>query len=257
MLQNAAPVSRGISENQRSRWPIVMLLHRTVLFLLWQAVIAAAYLLVGEDHPWTASAAWWPISATLTNLTSVLLLRWLAAREGLRYAQLINADFRREHLAKDLLIMLGVLLLVGPIGMLPDRGLGQLLFGDPQAPVAMMIRPLPPAVALVGMLSFPLSIAFAELPTYFGYVMPRLANRWSGGWAILVSGLWLGFQHATLPFLADGRFFLWRLLMFVPFALYVGAVIRWRPRLLPYLMIVHVLLDLAAGAQVYLASIGR
>lgn len=31
--------------------------------------------------------------------------------------------------------------------------------------------------------------------------------------------------------------------MFLPFALAVGFLLRWRPRLLPYLAIVHILMD--------------
>jgi putative effector of murein hydrolase len=36
---------------------------------------------------------------------------------------------------------------------------------------------------------------------------------------------------------------MWRALMFLPFALYIGAILNWRPRLLPYFMVVHGLLD--------------
>jgi len=31
--------------------------------------------------------------------------------------------------------------------------------------------------------------------------------------------------------------------MFIPFAFLVGIVLDWRPRLLPYLAIIHVLMD--------------
>jgi hypothetical protein len=34
--------------------------------------------------------------------------------------------------------------------------------------------------------------------------------------------------------------------MYLPFALYVGLLIKWRPRLLPYLAIGHGLIDLLA-----------
>lgn len=42
--------------------------------------------------------------------------------------------------------------------------------------------------------------------------------------------------------------------MFLPFALTVGAAVRWRPCLLPWLMGVHGLLDVSAGWLVYAAS---
>lgn len=51
-------------------------------------------------------------------------------------------------------------------------------------------------------------------------------------------------QHITLPLLFDVRFIVWRLLMFLPFALFLGLVIHWHKQLLPYLMVVHALMDL-------------
>jgi hypothetical protein len=32
--------------------------------------------------------------------------------------------------------------------------------------------------------------------------------------------------------------------MMLPFAIFAAALLRWRPRLLPYMMVVHGLLDL-------------
>ena len=68
-------------------------------------------------------------------------------------------------------------------------------------------------------------------------------------WAI--ASAFLGIQHATLPLLFDWRFSLWRAVMFLPSALFLGLVLKWRPRLLPYLMIGHFLID-TASAAVYL-----
>jgi len=46
-----------------------------------------------------------------------------------------------------------------------------------------------------------------------------------------------------LPFILDGGYSLWRLGMFLPFALFTGLVLKFRPVLLPYFMIVHALMD--------------
>jgi hypothetical protein len=48
-----------------------------------------------------------------------------------------------------------------------------------------------------------------------------------------------------MPLIFDGRFILWRALMFLPFALAVGLALNWRPRLMPYLMAGHALIDLS------------
>jgi hypothetical protein len=64
-----------------------------------------------------------------------------------------------------------------------------------------------------------------------------------------MASLMLAFQHISVPFLFDTRFILWRGLMFIPFAFLVGIALRWRARLVPYLAIIHVLLDVAFAAM--------
>ena len=65
----------------------------------------------------------------------------------------------------------------------------------------------------------------------------------------------LAVQHAPMPLLFDARFIVWRLFMFVPFALFVGLVLRWRPRLLPFLIVIHGLMDMSLMLMVLQASL--
>lgn len=237
-------------------WPAFMLAHRLLLFLVWQATIAAVLGLTGEPTPWQAAVAWWPVAAILTNLISFGLLRSLARREGLQYRHLIGADWRREHLGKDLLALLVVFLLAGPLAYQANLGLASLLFGDAELAVALFVQPLPRSIAWVVFL-FPLTIAPVELPTYFAYVMPRLTARWSSPWlAVVVSAFWLSAQHMTLPFIPDLRFILWRTGAFIPLALLLGVSIRLRPRLLPYLMVAHGIMDFPVAYMVWQVSAG-
>jgi hypothetical protein len=155
-------------------------------------------------------------------------------------------------------LLLSVLLMVGAgiFAYLPNILLGTALFGDPLVPADMMFRPLPLWAALIGLVIFPLTIMFSELPTYFGYGMPHVEEETGSRWlSVLVPALFLSAQHATLPLIFDARFLLWRLLMFLPLALYVGAVLRWRLRLLPYMMVLHGLLDAGAAWMIYDLSI--
>ena len=72
------------------------------------------------------------------------------------------------------------------------------------------------------------------------------------GWlAWLIASFFLAAQHIFLPLILDGGFILWRLGMYLPFALFAGLMIKLRPTLLPYYMIVHALIDVSAVA-VYL-----
>jgi hypothetical protein len=87
-----------------------------------------------------------------------------------------------------------------------------------------------------------------ELPTYFIYIMPRLEAITRKKWlAIAVASFFLAFQHIAVPLIFNYRFILWRLIMFLPFAFLMGIIIHWRPRLIPYLMIGHVLIDLSTA----------
>jgi membrane protease YdiL (CAAX protease family) len=235
------------------RLPWLMLFARIVLFAAWQGVIALLYLLTGSTAAWDASAAWWMVTATLTNLVCIFLLIRLFKMEGLRYRDLFR--FQRETVKTDLLWVLGLLILSIPAATLPNYFTAQWLFGDSQAVVPLFFRALPLWAILPTLVLFPLTIALAEIPTYFGYVMPRLEKQVGTWLAVLLAALALAAQHVTLPLVFDVRFILWRLLMFIPFALLLAIALRWRPRLLPYMVIVHGLLDLSAAWMVYTTSI--
>jgi hypothetical protein len=222
--------------------PILMLFSRLVLFAAWQGVVALAFALRGSPDPWGDSVAWWPLTVTLTNLVSIVFLRLVAKAEGLRLRDLYRVE--RHSFWRELLLSLGALVICGPLSMLPNTLLGNLLFGDVNLTAAMMFRPLPVAAVYGLMLLLVVTQPFAELPTYFSYVMPRLAALTGKGWAaVIVAAFMLGAQHVAFPLIFDVRFILWRLLMFLPLALWIGFALYKRPRLLPYLMVGHALLD--------------
>jgi hypothetical protein len=258
---NAVPAIRPRTADGRlTRGRVVFtLVFRLLAFAAVQALIAAAFALGGRADPWSASVAWWPLVAVVVSLLTGALLIMNARREGLRYADLLN--FQRGSVGRDILwaVLIGVL--VGPVAYFPMLWLSDALYGDPQAASALMFRPLPPGWAAVLFVAFPLVVALTELPAYFGYVMPRLealdgrAGERKGGFfrehvfapAVLWPAFFLAAQHAALPLILDWRFIVWRLVMFLPFALVMGVAIHWRPRLLPYFMIGHFLIDLSSA----------
>jgi hypothetical protein len=223
--------------------PWLMLVSRSLLFLFFQAVIALVLLLAGQANAWDGSARWWIFTVIPANLVSVLLLVWLHKAEGRSY--LDNLRFSKATVGKDLLWLLGTSVIGIPIMAAPMNTLAAFIFGDKMAPIHMMFRTLPGWALALGIL-FPLTISFSELPTYFGYVMPRIAAQIRNGWgAWLIASFFLALQHSFLPFIPDGRFILWRFGMFIPFALFVGLVLKLRPGLLPYMAILHGLLDIS------------
>jgi hypothetical protein len=107
--------------------------------------------------------------------------------------------------------------------------------------------------ALAILIVFPVVHALGKLPTYFGYVMPRIQA--STGWrsrAVVICGVMLSLQHVALPLLVDG---VWQALMFLPFALWFGFIINRRPTTLHFLVVAHFLLDFTLPLSVLLISI--
>lgn len=234
-----------------SRAPWAMLPARTILFALTQALFAL--LLAGS---WDASVRWWPLSLAAANVVNLVLLVRLARAEGRSFWSLTNAD--RRTWKRDLLWLAGALVLAGPVSYLPNVALATALFGSLEAAGDLMFLPLPYWAALLAVPLVPLTIALTELTTYYGYVMPRLqaqlGRRW---WIPVLVALWHAAQHATLPLIFDAPFVLWRLGMFVPFALLVAVLVNRRPTLLPYLMVVHGLLDLSLPLMILARSAGQ
>jgi hypothetical protein len=235
------------------RWPWIMLLARTLLFIGFQALCAVGYWLAGSTAAWEAAANWWPFTATLANLACMVLLIGLFKGEGKRYRDILR--IQRDTLKGDLLVMLGMVILFGPVGYLPGTFIANWLFGGMQIPNEMFIRPLPMWAAIFSLAIWPITQGLAELPTYFGYAMPRLEGQTGRAWlAVSLASLFLAAQHMAMPLLFDLRFIAWRGLMFLPFALMVGILLHWRPRLMPYMVIVHILIDAATAAS--LLSVG-
>jgi hypothetical protein len=226
-----------------------MLPARLALFLFFQALFAAGFALAA---PAGSSTAWWPYTATLANLVCVVLLIRLFKQEpqGGRYRDLFRFD--RQRVKGDLLAMLGLLVILGPLAMLPGPLLGTAIYGDAAVQARLLILPLPMWAVYAILLPFPLTQGLAELAVYFMYVMPRLKELTGRPWlAYVLASFFLGLQHIAIPMHFDWRYIAWRGLMYMPFAFLVGAALKWRPRLFPYFAIVHALIDLAAIA-VYL-----
>jgi hypothetical protein len=225
-----------------------MLVSRISLFIGIQAVFAFGFLLVGSKDAWNESANWWPFAVTLTNFVCLFLLVRLFRKDGRRFWDIFR--FRKEHIKSDLLAILGLMIILGPVSYFPNVLLGGYLFGDPQRTLDLLIRPLPLWAVYASILLFPVTQGLAELPTYFAYVMPEFEAQGMPGWlALSIPSLMLGFQHIGVPFLFNAPYLLWRGLMFIPFAFLAGIVLRWRPRLFPYLAAIHVMMDMAFAAM--------
>lgn len=226
-------------KNQSAPW--LMLLSRSLLFLLVQSLIALILFAVGTSSAWDESARWWTFAVSIANFGSLFLLVNLFKAEGKNFWEILR--FLRESWKTDLLFLLGFSIIGLPIAAAPREPLAVAIFGDSMIVTRMMFQPLPNWAFVLSFL-FPATIWFSELPTYFGYCMPRLEAQLKNGWlAWIIASLFLAAQHMFLPFILNGGYLLWRFGMFLPFALFIGLVLKFRPRLLPYFVIVHALMD--------------
>ena len=218
-----------------------MLVSRSVLFLIFQILIALILALTGTKSAWDESARYWTFLAFLANFVSLYLLVRLFRAEGKRFWDILR--FSRTTWKMNLLWFVGFSVIGLPIAAAPREPLAAAIFGDPMIATNMLFHPLPTWAFILSFL-FPLTIWFAELPTYFGYVMPRLEAQLKNGWlAWLIASFFLAAQHMFLPFILNSGYLLWRFGMFLPFALFTGLVLKFRPSLLPYFVIVHALMD--------------
>lgn len=227
-----------------SRWPWIMLVARLVLFVVIQALFALGFALTESLPAWENSANWWPFVVTITNFVCIALLIWLFKQEGKRFWDIFH--IQKEHIRSDILALFGILIILGPVSYLPNVWLGKLLFGDPQRTLDFIVRPLPLWAAYASIFLFPVTQGMAELVTYFSYVMPKLEMQGMQRWlAVTIASLFLAFQHIGVPLLFDAGYLVWRGLMFLPFAFLAGIIMHWRPRMLPYLASIHVIMDMA------------
>ncbi|MGI2336537.1 MAG: hypothetical protein ACRKGH_07860 [Dehalogenimonas sp.] len=241
---NKNPSQKPEPPSRSSPW--YMLISRTILFIAFQALVAFLYLITGNNEAWESSAAWWPFTVILTNIVCIYLLKFLFRREGKNFNDLFR--FERQYLKPDIKVVFGFLLVAGPVVMLPNILLAQGLFGDQTTASSMMFQHLPTLAAGIAILIFPFSQGLAELPTYFGYIMPRLKRTTHNTlMAIALPSIMLGIQHIGVPLLFDWQFVIYRLFMFLPFAFMLGILLYWRPRLLPYMAIVHVVMNLSTA----------
>ena len=243
--------SQPVNSAKSSPW--LMLAARAILFFLFQLVIAIILAISGTPNAFAASAKWWPVSVLLTNLACAVLLDRLYKREGLCFWDIFRIN--KATVKSDLIALLLLFPVIGALGFFPNLLLSKWLFGDSLIALGMYIQPLPLWGTLAAVLLFPVTQGLAELPTYFGYVMPRLESQTGRSWlAVGLAGFFLSIQHVFAPLILDHRFITWRTLMFLPFAIATGMILRWRPRLMPYLAFIHILMDLSL-APYFLAGL--
>ncbi len=253
MTSVSFPIATSSASQSKNYASWLLLFGRTGLFLLFQLLFSLGFYALGKSQAWDLGAAWWPFGVFLANVICILGMIALFNAEGKSYWDIFR--IRRENVKSDLISLIIPLVITGPIAFLPNILLAGWLFGDAQVALNLLVRPLPLWAAISALVLFPVTQGFAELPLYFLGVMPRLKAQGKPGWlSVSLPALILGLQHIAIPFIPDLRFIAWRGLMFIPFAFLVGIVLHRRPRLLPYIAILHVLMDISFAVMLLNAA---
>lgn len=231
-------------------WPLLMIFARTILFLMTGLLMIAILAATGNPDPLKAYLPWWPYQVIITNVLIYFVLKYLAGREGIGLGSLIG--HRPGYLRKDLLQAAALLIPAFLFGMIGLYGTSFLLWGT--MPPGDMFQPLPLLAAIAATILLPLTNGLVETTTYMGYALPRLEVQLGSGWAVTLAAVGLSMQHVAIPMMLDARFILWRLIAFLPLALFVAFIYRRMRRLTP-LLIVHGLMDLQLVATILMLSL--
>jgi hypothetical protein len=209
--------------------PLVVLVARSILAVLCQALVAALFFGGGADA-WDQAGAWWRVYGTAIDVGTLLLLAWLARREGIRLFDL--GTYLRERWLRDVGIGLALFVPIFALTMMLPGTLSGMLFYGGQVPDAT--GDLPWAGLIYALVVWPVLWAFAEDNLYFGYSLPRLEALTGKKWiAVLLVSLFSTLQHGFLPFKLDGVYFAYRLVSSLPVIVVLCLLYLRQRRLLP------------------------
>lgn len=251
------------SESETIRLPTLvgLLLFRGLVFLAVQGLIAAIVALQGGVNPWFVAGNWWMIAGTVANTATIWLLVLRARREGRPLREVFSPRGRqngsRSNRRAPLVTHAGAALAGAALLAAGAVGFARLFMGGFLSARMILLQPLPLWAAVLGGLGFPLTLALAEVPWYYGYLYPRLRNRGLPAiLALFLLALVHAGQYAGLPFLPAVPYVLYRSLSFLPFAL---GVALWSTRsrvVLPVHMVVLAAGNAWAGYQLIRLSLG-
>ena len=208
--------------------PLIMLVARSVLAVVCQALVSVIFF-QGSADAWDEAGQWWRVYGTAIDIGCIVLLAWLARREGIRLFDLGN--YSRKRWLRDVLIGLGLFVPIFMLTMLlPGPIVGIVIYGGP----APMSSSLPMLGLLYALTIWPIIWAFAEDNVYFSYTLPRLEALTGRTWlAVVALSFFAALQHSFLPFTLEWQHFVYRFASSVPVIVVLCVLYLRQRRLLP------------------------
>lgn len=219
----------------------ILLPIRSIVFLL-TFVVCAWSVGTGLSH----IGHWWSMIAVVVNILTILLLVYVAHRNGLTFWQLINYQNGQTRWTAILFVTLCVMV-VGMVGMYLA---GFLLYGNMLYAPPVMIAPIAKWIAIINIVLLPISTTFAEDGLYLGCGVNQIKNKYT---AIFVPAFFYALQHCFIPTLFYGRYIIYRFLSFLPLTIILCWYYYKKRNPVP-IMVGHALIDLATAAQIVATS---
>ena len=225
---------------------LFLLIVRSILCFLGQAITALVFLLNSDPTPWSSSIPYWNVFGTFADLFCLVILHYLLKKEGYQIWDLLKLP--QKPILRDLLLGIGLFLLIFPTVIMGITLLANfLIYGmlQPDLGEGMLIgRQLPLWATIHSLLIWWLIWSPTESTFYNGYLFPRLEVLTGKTWkAILLVGFFWTLQHIFFPFIPDGKYLVWRFIQFIG----IGFLMPWlfsRIRRLRPLIITHWLMDI-------------
>lgn len=229
-VNSTAEIQKRVAAG-RITWagPLIMLVVRSVLAVICQALVAAIFFR-GSADAWDEAGQWWRVYGTVIDVGCILLLVRLTRREGMRLFDLGN--YRRERWLRDVLIGLGLFVPILVLAIVLSGYIASfVIYGGPPPTSA---DSLPVVGLLYALIIWPILWAFAEDNTYFSYSLPRLEALTGRTWlAVVVVVFFAALQHSFLPFTLEWQHFVYRFVSSAPSAIVVCLLYLRQRRLLP------------------------
>ena len=227
--------------------PMLALVARSALILLFQGVTFLVLKLLKEPQPEVAVRSWWSVYGTLVDIGCLGILIWLTRREGIHLLDLVG--FVKSKLKKDIPLGLGIFIVVFPLSVFAFGRLALMItYGtlNPEFPEGTFIRSLPLLGVLYSrILWWPIWSATEEM-IYNGYALPRMIALTHSRWiSIAVVSFFFSLQHSFLS-LATFQHGVYMFMIFVPLTVAL-ALIYLRIRRLTPLIIGHWLMDFTSA----------
>jgi membrane protease YdiL (CAAX protease family) len=218
-----------------------LLPFRCVVFLL---VFVLGAIFAGKQVDEISN--WWSVVASVVNVITILLLVFVARKQGSNYWKLINYE-KGKTTVKQVVVMSVVILIVGMLGMYLA---GYVCYGVIPYAAPMMIAPIPLWLAIANVFVLPVTTAFAEDGLYLGCGVNQIKNKFL---AIVVPALFFALQHSFIPVLFDAKYIVYRFLSFLPLTLILCWVYYKKRNPVP-IMVGHAIIDVATVMQILATS---